>query len=191
MKLQYKNIHDQMRSDVHGYSPKDLIVLHETVSSDIPGWKDINNNAGFLDQKGYGIHGLTDAEGNIAWAYGLGRAIFWQAGGVNVRSIGIEQVSNVMLRSPSNAVRRAIWVARDKQLRATAKLVAAISRAHGIPLVYSDSKHPGVTSHWEVSQHFTNSQGHTDCWPVHRGGYYPIMEVIYLARGYSKLGYDL
>jgi len=191
MKLKYKNIHDPMEDCVHGVSPKDMIVLHETVSHDLPGYKDIDSVVAYLDAKDYGIHGLTDAEGNIAWAYGLGRAIFWQAGGVNVRSIGIEQVSDVMLRSPLNPVRKAIWVARNSQLRATAKLVAAVSQAHNIPLVYSDGLKPGITSHWDVSQHFKQSQGHTDCWPVHKGGYYPIYEVIYLARGYAKIGYSL
>lgn len=192
MKLQYKHTEDLMRSSVNGYAPKDMVVLHETVSSDIPGWRDIDSVEAFLDSKGYGIPGMTDKEGRIAWTYGLGNAIFSQAGGVNNRSIGIEQVSNVMLRSSSNKVRRAIWVARNKQLRATAKLCAAIHNTRPeVPLVYSNGLVPGITSHWDVSQHFSASEGHTDCWPVHKGGYFPIMEVIYLARGYAKLGYRL
>jgi hypothetical protein len=141
--------------------------------------------------KGYGIHGITDAEGNIAWALGLGSAIFYQAGGVNTRSSGIEQISNIMLRSPKNAVRRHIWVARHKQLRATAKILAAWHnhRPKHRPLVYSNGLHPGVTSHWDVSRHFARSEGHTDCWPVHKGGYYPILEVIRLAKAvYARLG---
>lgn len=192
-KLLYMNTATLMRPHSHGMSGKDLIVLHETVSGDIPGWKDILNVEAFLAAKNYGIHGMTDAEGHIAWALGLGKAIFWQAGGVNERSIGIEQVSNVMLRSPSNKVRRAIWVARNNQLKATAKLIAAISDAQGIPLVYSDGTKPGVTSHWDVSQipKNTASEGHTDCWPVHKGGYYPIYEVIYLAKTYKALGYHV
>src|SRR3954468_6285664 len=126
IELAYLDTSRLMRPHSHGLAGKDLIVLHETVSGDIPGWKDINNVESFLAAKDYGIHGMTDLEGHIAWAHGLGNAIFWQAGGVNARSIGIEQVSNVMLKSPSNAVRRSIWVARTKQLRATAKLIAAI-----------------------------------------------------------------
>lgn len=187
----FKNTGSIMRPHEHGLHSKDLIVLHETVSGDIPGWKDIDSVEAYLASKDYGIHGMTDAEGNIAWAYGCGKAIFWQAGGVNERSIGIEQVSNIMLRSPSNAVRRKLWVARNKQLRATAKLVAAISAAHKIPLVVSDGTHPGVTSHWDVSQHFTASEGHSDCWPVKKGGYFPLGEVIALARIYKATGSQL
>jgi hypothetical protein len=177
-----------LQKHVHGFHKKDVVVLHETVSGDVKGISDVKGIANYLASKDYGIHGITDSEGYIAWAKGLGRAVFWQAGGDNERSIGIEQVSNVMLRSPSNAVRRKIWVARNKQLRATAKLLAAISKAHGIPLVYSDGRHPGITSHWSVSQWAPQSEGHTDCWPVHLGGYYPALEVIQLARIYKKSG---
>jgi hypothetical protein len=184
----FKNTYSVMKDHAHGFHNKDLIVLHETVSGDIPGWKDIDSIESYLASKDYGIHGMTDAEGNIAWAYGLGKAIFWQAGGVNERSVGIEQVSNIMLRSPSNAVRRKLWVARNKQLRATAKLVAAISYTHKIPLVASDGTKPGVTSHWDVSQHFAASDGHTDCWPVNKKGYFPLNEVIWLARAYKAAG---
>lgn len=190
-KLQYKNTNAIMRSHVHGHSGKDMIVLHETVSGDIPGWKDIDNVEQFLASKDYGIHGMTDAEGNVAWAFGLGNAVFWQAGGVNQRSIGIEQVSNVMLRSPKNAVRKAIWLLRDPQLRATAKLIAAICNTRGIPCQYSDGTKPGITSHWDVSQHFKASEGHTDCWPAHKGGYYPMLHVLSLARVYQVLGWEL
>ena len=191
MKLKFKNTNALMRPHVHGTHPKSLVVLHETVSGDIPGWSDIDGVEHYLASKDYGIHGMTDAEGNVAWAYNLGKAVFWQAGGVNEQSIGIEQVSNVMLRSPSNAVRRKIWVARNKQLRATAKLLACISRAQGIPLRYveGDGKHSGVTSHWSVTQHFSASEGHADCWPVNDGGYYPTSEVLSLARYYKRLGY--
>lgn len=190
-KLNYKNTENLMRPHAHGFNPKVLIVLHETVSKDIPGWTDVDNIDAYLAAKDYGMHGVTDAEGNIAWAHNLGKAIFWQAGGVNTMGIGIEQVSDIMLRSPDNAIRRKIWVAREKQLRATAKLVAAVSKAQNIPLVYSNSLGPGVTSHWDVSRHYPTSQGHTDCWPVHKGGYYPIGEVITLAKMYRALGFTL
>lgn len=189
-KLSTLNTQALMLPHVHGRHSKDLIVLHETVSLDIPGWRDINDIEHYLAAKDYGIHGMTDAEGHIAWAKGLGNAVFWQAGGVNERSIGIEQVSNVMLRSPHNLVRQHIWAARQPQLRATAQLVAAVSVAWRIPLVYSDGDHPGVTSHWNVSQHHPESEGHTDCWPVHKGGYYPLLAVINMAKVYQR-AYEL
>lgn len=181
MKLAYHNTSAIMKPHVHGTHAKDMVVLHETVSPDIYGWDDINGVEEYLASKDYGIHGMTDKEGHIAWALGLGKAIFWQAGGVNERSIGIEQVSNVMV-GHTVAQAKALWAARDKQLQATARLLAAIHVAQGVPLVYSDGLHPGVTSHWDVSQHFAASEGHSDCHPVNKGGYYPIISVINLAK---------
>jgi hypothetical protein len=190
-KLSYLNTNALMRPHVHGKHSKDLIVLHETVGGDVAGWADINGVEKFLASKDYGIHGMTDLEGHVAWARGLGNAIFWQAGGVNERSVGIENVSNAMLRSPSNPVRKAIWLARNKQLDALAKLIAAICNTKGIPCRYSDGTTPGITSHWDVSQHFALSEGHSDCWPVHKGGYFPMLFVIYKAKAYKALGYTL
>lgn len=177
-----------MAPHAHGTHAKDMIVLHETVSPDAKGLSDIRNVEAYLAQKDYGIHGMTDFEGNIAWAYSLGSAIFYQAGGVNERSIGIEQVSRVMLDSPLNAVRAHIWAARQAELRATARLVAAIHNTHAVPLRYSEGLTPGVTTHWDVSQHFRESEGHTDCFPVHKGGYYPVLQVIRLAKLYAAAG---
>lgn len=176
------------RAHVHGRHAKDLIVLHETVSPDVRGLGDVLAVERYLAGIGYGIHGVIDAEGFFAWARGLGDATFWQAGGVNERSVGLEQVSNVMLRSPDRAVRRLFWTSRHPQLRRTAQAVACVARAHGIPLHYSDADAPGVTSHYSVSLRYAASQGHTDCWPVHLGGYYPALEVIALARYYRRGG---
>ena len=183
MKLAYHNTSGLMAHHVHGTHAKDMVVLHETVSPDIMGWGDIDGVEEYLASKDYGIHGMTDAEGHIAWALGEGRAIFWQAGGVNERSIGIEQVSNVMV-GHTMAQAKALWAARGKQLDATARLLAAIHVAQGVPLVYSNGLAPGVTTHWDVSQHFAASEGHSDCHPVTKGGYYPVVSVINLAKRY-------
>lgn len=191
MKLSYLDMHDAMLDDVHGRGFKDMIVLHETVSSDIPGWQDITSVEAFLDAKDYGIHGITDAEGHIAWSHGLGDAIFWAAGGVNTRAISIEQVSRVMIQAPTTLLRRKMWSLRQAELRATAKLCAAIHNTRDVPLVMSDGLTPGITTHFQVSKHFPASLGHTDCFPVHLGGYYPLYEVIQLAKGYAQLGYTL
>lgn len=176
------NIAAEMKPHVHGRHAKDLIVLHETVSPNVKGLADEQSVADYLAGKDYGIHGITDADGNICWALGLGDAIFYQAGGVNERSIGIEQVSKVMELTPDNTRRHEIWEALKGEIHATALLVARLHVTWAIPLVYSDGDHPGVTSHWSVSQHHPESEGHTDCWPYHLGGYYPALEVIDLAR---------
>jgi hypothetical protein len=181
------NLAPTMRPCVHGRHTKDLIVLHETVSPNVKGTADIDSVARYLAQKGYGIHGITDNDGTMAWTLGLGDAVFWQAGGVNERSIGIEQVSNVMVGATSNEARKQIWEnVMKNELVATSKLVAQISVAWKIPLIYSDGDHPGVTTHWSVSQHHPESEGHSDCWPVHLGGYYPALEVIQLAKNILK-----
>jgi hypothetical protein len=184
--------HAKHASDRHS---KDLMTLHETVSKDVAGISDIINTVKYLVEKGYGIHGMTDQEGHKAWARGFGTSEFVHAGGVNARSCGIENVSWIpyLVQTKAITVEQAwlMWMKREAQLSATAKLVAAwhASEPYNRPLVYSDGLHPGVTSHWDVSQHFATSDGHTDCWPHHKGGYYPILHVIELAKLYAKQGY--
>lgn len=175
---------------VHGKHDKDMIVLHETISPDIPGLDDILGVEKYLAGKGYGVHGMDDKEGHIAHALGLGKAIFYHAGGVNERSIGLEQISDIPTRYKTNEQRKEAWKNRDKQLKATAKWIAAVWRAHPhIARTISNGTMPGVTSHWNVSQHYAQSQGHSDCWPVAYGGYYPLDAVVKLANKFYLLGY--
>lgn len=189
-KIKIINTHDLMEPHVHGYHEKDLFVLHETVSKDVPGISDIMSVEKYLADKDYGIHGMTDLEGNIAWALGLGNAIFWQAGGVNERSAGCEQVSYIPYLIQKGYITLAhaaqLWNARTLQLNATGRLIAAWHNVspQDRPLAYSNGTMPGITSHWDVSQHFPASEGHTDCWPIHRGGYFPLLKVIQLAKNY-------
>ena len=195
-KLNYMNIAEVQKDNVHGKHDKDMVVLHETISPNYEGWSDIIANSEYLDSINYGIHGITDGDGNIAWSLGLGTAIFYHTassgsrgdGNVNTRSIGIEQVSRVPLDYSSNADRRLAWLRLDKELTATAKLIAAIARAHDVPLITSTGRDPGITTHWLVTQTFGVAGGHTDCWPVNNGGYYPLSEVIKRARMHYYLG---
>lgn len=194
-RIDFQNTHDKMLAHVHGMHAKDLFVCHETVSPDIKGWNDIYGNLNYLASIDYGIHGLDDLEGHKVWAYNLGNAIFWQCGGVNERSVGVEQVSPIptLLALGHITVDQAkkMWYGRSTQLHATAQLMSGwhLADKENHPLVYSDGMHPGVTTHWDVSQHFSASEGHTDCHPAHKGGYYPVLEVIEFARTYVKLGY--
>jgi len=183
-KLAYTNTSALMIPHVHGRHSKDLVVLHETVSPDAPGLADIMAVERYLASKDYGIHGMTDAEGNVAWAQGCGNAIFWQAGGVNERSIGIEQVSTA-------SVDGSYWLHRDRELRATARLLGAIHNTWGVPLKFCDGRSPGVTGHWCVSQWSPRSEGHRDVHPRHLGGNYPILSVIQVARAYALTGVSL
>jgi len=173
---------------IHGRAKKDMVVLHETVSGDLPGLSDIKAVEAYLVSIGYGIHGMTDLEGNIAWARGYGNAVVWQCGGVNERSIGIEQVARTPKDSPASIK---YWNGRTKQLQATSWLLAAIHNTWSIPLVYSNGDSPGITSHWSVSQIYPASMGHWDCHPVHLGGYYPALSVINRAKLYAKTGITL
>lgn len=195
--LKYIDISAIVADDVHGFAQKDMVVLHETVSPDIKGVGDLLGNAKYLDHEGYGVQGLTDAEGNVAWARSYEDAILYHAastgskgsGHINTRAIGIEQVSRVMLDVKDNPSRFARWWKRNKELEATASLLAYISHKHGVPLRYSDGTKPGVTAHWQVSQTFDVPDKHTDCWPKHLGGYYPMLRVIFRARQIRKKRY--
>lgn len=173
-------------TEAGGHVPKSLIVLHETVSHDRPGVSDITAPAAFLDSTGLEIHGIIDIEAHSGWCYDR-RAIYDHAasgsGRVNTRSIGFEQVSDIPLLS-SNAARIDAWrsAARRKQLNKVAEWCAWLSTVEDIPLVYSDGREPGITSHWSVSETFLGGDGHWDCKPIHKGGHYPILYVIAKAR---------
>ena len=174
----------------HGTHVKDQLIFHETISHDEKGLADILGVENYLAQKDFGIHGMVDAEGNIAWAKGLGDAIFWQCGGDNTRSIGIELVSNIPSAYRTNLARRNHWKERTTQLNAAAKLAACIHRAHpNIVMVYTKGIKAGITSHWNISQIFPASEGHTDCWPVNEGGYFPLLRLIGQTRLYYKEGW--
>ena len=171
----------------HGtFSNKDIIVLHETVSPDYAGWKDVISISQYLDNKDYGIHGITDKEGHIAWAYGKGSCVFYHTasglGLINSRGIGIEMISNIMLIEKDNTNRWEWWWKRNAQIDATAKLIAWVSKVHKIPLVYTDGHQPGITTHWQITDTFDVVGGHVDCWPRHKGGYFPVLRIIERAR---------
>lgn len=190
--LKYLDTSTLMRSQMHGRHNKSLIVWHETVSPDMPGVQDILAVEHYLDHVGYGIHGMTDADGNLAWTYGLGTAVFWHAGGVNDIAIGIENVS-MSNTGKTNAQTRAYWSKRTTQLDALAKLTATVAQIHGIPLKYveGDGKHKGVTTHYSVSKYFQASHGHQDCWPVNDGGWFPTSGILGQARIYADEGWTL
>lgn len=171
--------------------------MHETVSPDIVGWDDIKSISNYLDVKDYGIHGIVDAEGNIAWAYGKGTCIFYHAassgtkgnGLVNTRKIGIELISLTPPLGLTLLQKWTWWIQREKQLQAAAKLLATLSRVHDFPLAYTDPSEPGVTTHWDVTMRYGVSGGHVDCFPKPKGGYFPILRLIRYAKAWKALGY--
>jgi hypothetical protein len=199
-KLRVLDIGPQQSKDAHGFvSRKDGVVLHETVSGDSLGLGDILGVSSFLGREGYGIHAIIDAEGTIAWSHGFRKAIFYHAassgfrgnGLVNTRFIGIELVSNVMVRFSSRTQRIKAWLGRDKQINACAKLLATLSRLEGFPLESIDSSPGlrGVTTHYEVTMRWGVIGGHTDCWPSTRGGYFPKKLILRRAKLYKRRGY--
>jgi len=191
----------EQADNIHGQAGKDMIVLHETVSGQAPeSMADIRAVSHFLDVKDYGIHGIVDNDGYVAWAYGEWDAVFWHTasqgmaggGAVNRRAIGIEQISRVMLDYRSRTKRWQAWLQMKPELHACAKLIAAICNTHKtVPLRSSSGRTPGIVTHWEVTQQFQVPGGHTDCWPHHLGGYYPKLLILDLAARYKKLGYRL
>lgn len=171
------------KGEEKGHATKTLIVLHETVSYNKLGVMDIVNPAKFLDEHGLEIHGIVDAEANSGWCYDA-KAVYDHAasgkGNINTRSVGFELVSEIpLLPSP---VRFPAWWRRKKQLNRVAWWCAWLHATEGIPLKYSDSTEPGITTHWDVSKAWLGGHGHWDCWPKHKGGHFPVLYVVQKAR---------
>jgi len=196
-RLNYLHIEKTQQPHAHGWHDKHMLVLHETVTKDMPGLNDIVLVEKELASRDYGIHGMNDAEGNMAWAYNCGLAVFWHAGGVNLVSCGIEQVSLIPALIANGTITREqgykYWLARTLQLTATAKMIAAwhntVPKERPIRYCDGSGNHPGVTSHFNVSQHHPESQGHWDCQPHDQGGHYPLGHVIQLAQSMVSFGY--
>lgn len=190
------NTHNLMLSHQHGRHRKELIVWHETVSPDIAGLADVTANVNYLANIGYGLFGCVDRQGYMGVAPGLAEAVFYVQGGENERGIGIELVSPIpgLLKEKVITVAEAaaMWKTRTIQLKRAAQLAACLSRVHDIPLKYRADcdAGKGVTSHWNVSQKHYASEGHTDCWPLQEGGYFPINYIIWHARYYKSIGFN-
>lgn len=181
------------KGESRGSQPKDMIVLHETVSHNKPGTGDIAGVADFMDRTGLEIHGIIDKEGHAGWAY-MRNAVFDHTasggGGVNTRSIGFELISEIPLL-PTKLERRNAWwdsdtkepnPARQKQLDTLALWCAWLSTVERIPLRYSNGAMPGITTHWHVSETWLAGDGHWDCWPIHLGGHFPALYVVNKAQ---------
>lgn len=191
------NIANVQLDNIHGRHVKIGVVAHETVSPQIMNsLADVISVSEFLDNRDFGIHSITDNDGNIAHAEGLGNAVFYHTysgpeGHANENFIGIEQISDVMVKYASRAQRIRAWFHMSKELNATAKLIACLARAHDFSIVDNpgDTTKPGITTHWEVTMFNRVAGGHVDCWPSHRGGYYPKRLLITLSKRYYRLGW--
>lgn len=194
-KVSVINIAPVMRPLAHGTHEKDMFVSHESVSYNKAGLGDIQGLESVLENEGYGIHGITDMEGHKCWALGRGNDVYYHAGGVNTRSVGVENISEIPIliqaKKISHEQAHTMWLHREKQLTSLAILMACWHNAdrHNHPLVRSNGNSPGVCSHWDVSKHHPESDGHWDCWPYDKGGYFPLAHVIVLARGYAAAGF--
>lgn len=163
----------------HGHAKKTLIVLHQTISPDRKGLSDIQGVGGYLHQVDYGIHVITDLEGNSgAVAPEEETAIYWHVQGANTESIGIEQISY------KTGVKN-YWWHRAVQLNKTARWCAYLCKKHGIPPVYDPHAKHGICGHWDVTVSRGISGGHTDCqYPD-----YPTKWVAAAAKTYMKVGW--
>lgn len=168
----------------HGTGKKNLIVLHQTISPDYVGVKDVVGVGGYLSHVGYGIHIITDQEGNSgAVAPDHETDIYYhaQSGSLlaNTRGIGIEQISYKNAQS-------GYWWKRAKQLHKTARWCAYLCKKHGIPCVYDPSCRAGIVGHADVTRAGQVPGGHTDCeYPN-----YPTHWVVAAAKTYMKLGWS-
>lgn len=191
-KAAFIDIAPAMKHLGHGTHLKDMFVCHESVSYNRVGITDVTGLEHVLQEEGYGIHGINDAEGHKAWARGMGNEVFWHAGGVNERAVGVECISEIPILIQAHKLTHVqahqAWLARPKQLMALAIQIACWHNSDKARhrLVRSNGNTPGVCSHWDVSQHHKESDGHWDCWPIDKGGYFPLAHVLELAKIYTK-----
>lgn len=188
-----EDLRPYFQGEERGHSAKDLIVLHETVSRNIPGEGDIRSVARFMDDTGLEIHSIIDMEAHVGWCYDR-RAIYDHAasglGNVNTRSVGFELVSEIPLLPTKKQRRDAWWDSeankpnpeRRKQLDTLARWCAWLHVAEGIPLEFTNGIKSGITTHWNVSETFLGGDGHWDCWPIHLGGHFPALYVVNKAQ---------
>ncbi len=181
MKVRRPRVDVKLSYDNHGVSPKRYIVLHQTISPDYAGVKDIAGVGEYLKHVGYAIHCIVDAEGNsAAVSVADESAIYWHCQGLNTNSIGIEQVSY-------KTGERGYWWKRPKQLNKVARWIAYYSRQHGIKIQWDPGLvlGSGIVGHADVTKAQHIFGGHTDCqWPN-----YPTKFVITLAKMYAKFGW--
>ena len=193
-KVSVINIAPVMAPLAHGAQTKHMFVCHESVSYNAIGLKDVFNLEGVLKREGYGIHGITDLEGHKCWSLGHGNDVYWHAGDVNGVAVGVENISEIPIlvqaKKVTHAEAHAMWLHREKQLTALAILIACWHNADkkNHPIMRSNGlvDSPGICSHWDVSQHYASSQGHWDCWPFDKGGYFPLAHVIALAKVFAE-----
>lgn len=165
----------------HGVSAKRYVVLHQTISPDYSGVKDIAGVGIYLKHVGYAIHCIVDKDGNsAAVSPAAEKNVYYHCQGLNQTSIGIEQVSY-------KTGEKGYWWKRPKQLHKVARWLAYYSKEHGIVLQHDPRLvlGSGVVGHADVTKALGISGGHTDCqWPN-----YPIKFVIQLAKTYRKFGW--
>lgn len=193
-----------MRRDLRGVRngrhAKDLICFHETVSGERRGISDIVGISRYLSpEKDWGIHGIIDQEAHSGWCgdENAHEIYFCSASGrglVNSRAVHFELISDIP-KLPTLRARREAWQEeeRDRQIEKCARWCLFLHEdgpkfGVRVPLVYSDSERPGITTHWDVTERWLNGLGHWDCWPAHKGGHFPILEIIYRARQLKEEG---
>lgn len=166
----------EFSDEAHGHAPKRIIVLHQTISPDAPGLSDMRSVQMYLDHEDYGIHFLTDRDGNLgAVPPALETAVFWHVKGANLEAIGIEQVS-YKTGEPG------YWWKRAEQLHLAATLCAYLCERHNIPPAYDPTARHGICGHWDVTRARGIAGGHTDCqYPD-----YPTRWVANAAASYAK-----
>lgn len=163
-----------------------LGVLHGTVSSDIPGTRDLQGIVGYWCGPNAGglAHAVVDKEGYSAFTVDTAfRAP--HVGTMNGVSVGIEIVSTV-----PGWLQRLYWRPRTVQLHETARWIAGINKVYGLPIreavVTKDGEvtRTGWTTHRVLGQLGLGTD-HTD-----PGPFFPMAKVLKIAQWYQDNGWE-
>ncbi len=161
-----------------GLDPE-LIVLHDTESSDAGGDADLRGVAGYFAESSTqaSAHVIVNAAGHSARCVRDVDAA-WHVAAFNGEALGIEQIGFATLGARG-------WLRRSRQLHETARWIAYWHRRHAIPIREAGVNQAtagvvsaGVTMHKRLG---AAGGGHSD------PGLYPLKRVLRWARFYNAL----
>jgi N-acetyl-anhydromuramyl-L-alanine amidase AmpD len=164
--------HGRPRVADHGPQTPRRIVLHSTESDgDGAAYGDAICGFWARQNRGYGAHFVIARDGAVSECLARTR-VAWHVANRNTGSVGIEQAGFAKFTA-------LVWGSRERELDATARVIARVAEKYGIPLEHSTDA--GVCTHADCSRDFGGD--HHD-----PGNGYPFAHVLGMARSYLHAG---